>query len=373
MKLLNFLIRLFLQRNKGFSETDVQKQIEEDGDHFTSEEGELGNRFGAANEVINESGQWNTVEGEVQRNQWFDTFGCTVYNTENPIQILMKHKYNIFEEYSERYNGVLANIKIGFGGSPHTAAETYRKYGALLSKDLPFNDTIRNAYQFYQPKPMTQNYIDKGKKWLDNWEFGHEWFWDFSHDNIKEMLKYSPLGVGLHAWKKNSEGIYYKPKWATDNHWTTLIGYVENEYWIIFDSYKENGTFIKHLDWNYNFKFCKRYYLGQINPDDQELQKGKELYSNLKKKHIMVVDTGEIWSVKDGYELYYEFWGTNSDWLQDILDTGLRDEEQKKTFTGISREDFNILKRACLVSGGRISADSETVNRLTGLLKELTK
>ena len=38
-----------------------------------------------------------------------------------------------------------------------------------------------------------------------------------------------------------------------------LIGYVDGQYWEVFDSYDENGDFIKHLAWDHSFAIAKRY------------------------------------------------------------------------------------------------------------------
>ena len=372
MKLLHWIIRLIKQRNKGFSESKTLKQIDEEGDHFSAEKGELGVKFGGAFDVVNSSGQWSTVVGEIQKNRYFDTFGCTVFNTENVIQILRKHKYGSFEEYTERYNGVLSNIIIGFGGSPHDSAESYRKYGALPFDKLPFNDTIKSAYQYYQPKPMTKELINEGKKWLDKWEFGHEWFWGHSHNNMMKMLKYSPIGTGVSAWYKRGD-IYYQPSWANQNHWTTLIGYVEGKYWIVFDSYKKDGTFIKHLDWNYPFKFTKRYYLNKRDGAGiDKVEKGKDVFNNLKgKKYIQVANDGALYEL-DGFNLIYHFWATNSKtFFQKAVDEYIRKKDREGVLTGISLEDFNILKNYVILAGGEVTVDKDTIEDVKGLLNKL--
>ncbi len=378
MVIINWIIRLFKQKNKGFKPSKVLRQIKKDQregkTNYSDLGGELEIKFGGFSKV-NPGGQWMdyTPDGEIQKNNIFDSFGCTMFNTENPIQTYMKKEFGISEEYSERYNGVLSNIRIGFGGSPHTVAESIRKYGLLPYTLLPFDDTITSAYKYYSPKPMTQNLIKEGQKWLDRFDFGHEWIWDFSHENMKRMLEYSPLGVGVYAWVKNSQDIYYKPSWARDNHWTSIIGYKEGEYWIVYDSYKENGTFIKQLDWNYPFGFAKRYYLGQKDPNSAILKQGKELYEYLKKKRVIIIPGGEVYSIEDNYQLKYEFWTTDSKWFQSILDTGLRAKELSGEFIGISRDDFDKLKQACVLGGGGVYANPETINKLKGLIKELTK
>jgi hypothetical protein len=372
MELLYKIIRLFRQRNKGFSVTQVRQEIKRDEKlgkaHYTVDGGELEIKLGAAPQRVNPGGQWLEVEGEIQRNTYFDTFNCTNYNTENPIQIYLKQIFGISEEYTERYAGVLSNIQIGFGGSPHTAAEVVRKYGLLPYKFLPFDDTIKTPQQYYSPKPMTTNLIKEGQKWLTRFEFGHDWNWTFTPERIMELLEYSPLGVGVYAWQFDSaKGVYVKPSWATDNHWTVIIGYVKGKHWVVYDSYKENGTFIKHLDWNYPFAFMKRYYLQKKNSENNSA--GASLYERLKGKHILVVPGGEVYQVAEDNQLIYAGWYTNSTWMQSKLDLGLRDAEKKKEFIGISSADFANLKEAVVLAGGKVVVDEQ----FKGLIDKLTK
>lgn len=378
MKLIYYILRLFKQKNKGFSVNQTLKEIKKDKKlgniHYSDLAGELDIKFGGF-ERINVGGQWTefTPKGEIQRNKWFDTFNCTNYNTENPIQTSIKKQYGIEEEYTERYAGILSGIRIGFGGSPHNAAEVVRKYGMLPYEFLPFDDTLKSASDYYKPKPMTPELIKEAQKWLDRFDFGHEWIWNFSHKNMMKMLEYSPLGIGVYAWSYNgSKGVYEKPNWATDNHWTTLVGYKEGEYWIVFDSYKEGGTFIKHLDWNYPFAFAKRYYVKMKGNYEQTMrEEGKKIYEAQKGKRILVVDTGEVYHVKDNYILEYEFWATSSKWFQDILDDGLRKKEKAGEFIGISRADFDKLEKAVILAGGKITANEKVVEQLRGLINKL--
>ena len=71
-------------------------------------------------------------------------------------------------------------------------------------------------------------------------------------------LRFSPIGVSVFAWVKDTDGLYYKPKGQRDNHFVTLYGYKEGEYWKIFDHYDDT---IKRLKWDYDFGFAKRYYI----------------------------------------------------------------------------------------------------------------
>jgi len=380
MEYLLLLLKSFITKKKGFNPAKELRKIKKDGDHYSAEAGNLEVKFGASFEAVNPSGQWVDFipTGEIQRNPHFDTFGCTVYNTENPIQILHKKKYGYFYEYSERYNGVLAGIKINFGGSPHNAAETYRKNGAIPYESLPFDESITTPQQFYSPNPMQKKYLDEGRVWLDKYDFGHDWIWDLSQNSIKNMLKYSPLGIGVYAWQYDSiKAVYTKPNWATDNHWTTLVGYVEGKYWIVFDSYEENGTFLKHLDWNYPFKFAKRYYLSAKTSEAVDSRKrGEEIFNNdIKKKgrkYLLVKPGGGLYEIS-GFDLIYHFWATDSQtFFQVAVDEYIRKKEREGVLTGISVESFNLVKEYLGNMGGGITVDEKVIEQIKGLLGTLT-
>ena len=127
---------------------------------------------------------------------------------------------------------------------------------------LPFNDKIENWEEYYSPDPMEDKYIKIGKKWLSKHIVKHEWVLNDDYtgkkqETLKDALKYSPIGISVYAWNINDIGLYTKDN-QTDNHWVTLYGYKEGEYWKVFDHYNDT---CKKLVWNYKFGFAKRYYL----------------------------------------------------------------------------------------------------------------
>ncbi len=366
MKFIYWIIRLFRQKNKGFfshkESKKIRKQknkgffshkeskkIRKEGDHYFDSIGQLGAKFGKF-EIIKPDYNWRPeaekITKEIQVINGVETMFCTVYNTENCLQILQQAKYGFYEEYDELYNAKLAGVSPYRGGSPHAVAESIRKNGMIkLRPELRKN--IRSKQDLIID--ITPDMLEEGKKWLDKWEFGHEWIWNPTPQRLIDCLKTSPLGIGVFAWTKNSKGIYYQPAWATPNHWTGLIVAAKpNEYWEVYDSYNE---VFKKLDWNYPFKFCKRYYLSKKNPDS--VSEGKKLYIKLKGKHIITPDSnGEIYYV--GENLKYVPWWTPDEWLQNKLNFGLRDAERKKEFIGVSNEDFEKLKNAVILAGGKV-------------------
>ncbi len=164
--------------------------------------------------------------------------------------------------------------------------EKWRKYGNLLLEFLPM-EGLHSWAEYNSPNPMTNQYINEATKWLNQWEVKHQWLWDFRHDVLKNALKYSPIGIGVYAWMRNSESIYYKPAWAVDNHWVVLYGYVEGKYWKVFDHY---DNVKKKLDWNYPFAFAKTINLRRLNTNPSK--EGTELFDRLVNGYIMRTEKG---------------------------------------------------------------------------------
>ena len=76
-------------------------------------------------------------------------------------------------------------------------------------------------------------------------------------ERLKASLRHSPIGIAVYAWALDDEdGLYFRN--GDDNHWCVLFGYEDEKYWKVFDSYDAS---IKHLKWDYDFGFAKKYYI----------------------------------------------------------------------------------------------------------------
>ncbi len=237
--------------------------------------------FQLPTEILQPTGQWRDfLPGiEFQKKNGLETMNCTGYGTTNAIEILFKRLYGESKDYSERYVGVMSETKKR-GNSPHKVAEVIRKISGLINDELlPFHENIKSWEEYYFPNPMKEYYLNIGKAWLRNYEFGHEWVFkgeDSSKpEKIKEALKYSPVAVSLHLRDIRNDGLYYKSEYK-DDHWVVIYGYKEGEYWEIFDSY---DNFRKKIDWNYSFEFAKRYHLKKIIKVESSWEK---LWKNIK-------------------------------------------------------------------------------------------
>ena len=368
-EIIAWVIRLFLQK-KGYGFDSVATEESQTPEDYQFTDGQLEAKFGAAKKVIKENGQWDIskMNTELQKFFWGDTYDCTNYGNENLVQCFQLNVYGETDEFTERYLSVLSGIRNGFGGSPHTGLEQWRENGNLLYNFLPHED-VKSWAEFNSPKPMTSDLIAEGKKWLLDWKLGHDWIRagliGGMAGSIKNALKYSPVGVGVYAWNLQ-DGVYTKPSWARDNHWVMIYGYVEGEYWLVFDSYAVGGSFLKKLDWDYPFAFAKRITLEKRNLSNED--KGKYIYNQVVGKHIMRSEAnGEVYEVKD-QTIIYEGWWTNSEWLQEKLDIGLR---QSTDFTGISEIDFEHLMAYANLAGIKIEEDKKIIGIINKLNKEL--
>lgn len=207
---------------------------------------------------------------DIQNQNSFESMNCTVYGTENGIQILEKEKYGIDKDYDERTVGIGAGTTQN-GGSPHNVCEWIRNNG-MTSGILKFTSDINTWKEYYSPKPLTQDILDEAEKWLEDRYFRHRWLFKGGTLKSKQDILWDALllcapGVSVTAWKMRG-GLYYKEVGEPDNHWCTLVAAKYGEYWVILDHYDK---LLKKLEWDYDFGFAKQYYLKKKTMNTQEL------------------------------------------------------------------------------------------------------
>ena len=218
--------------------------------------------------IYQPDGDWSNYlpVTEYQLRNGLETANCTAFGTLNCLETLIKRKYGIEENFSERFLGIAAGTRPP-GNSPHVVCDALRDKGIIDDKLLPFGD-ISTIGEYYSPDPLTADFLYAGKSWLDKWEFTHEWVvYPSTKDKKRELingLKYSPLGVSVLAWKQDENGLYTKNKGEGDNHWVTLYGYVYGQYFCVFDHYDDTT---KKLIWDYDFLYAKRFAINKIQSE----------------------------------------------------------------------------------------------------------
>ena len=207
--------------------------------------------------ILRPDGQWNDFlpNEELQITPSYDSFGCTIYGTENIQQTLEKFHFGKTQEYAERYNYNLVKI-VPPGADPHDAAESFRNDGVIPYDLLPITSTFE---EYATPRPMPTKYVSQGI--VHPSELRHQWLWNRPIDKatrtslIREYLQYSPLAVSVTAWKLEN-GVYVD-NGQTNTHWVELYGWIDKG-WLIFDSYFPHR---KVLSFDHQIQVCKRYIL----------------------------------------------------------------------------------------------------------------
>lgn len=224
-------------------------------------------------EVLQPDGQWTNYlpTEEIQARGNFDTQNCTAFGSNAALEIYFKRKFFLDVNFSDRYLGIMAGTRPP-GNDPGKVIEVLRKTAGCIDEMLmPFVEGM-TAEDYYSPDPPTPEARNKGREWLKKYYLRHEWVITPSTpqnqvaDKLKQALKYSPLPIAVSAWSANEQGLY--ERFNDDNHWTCLVGYVDGEHWLVFDSY---SPFLKKLRWDFGFTYAKRIYVGA-----QEEAKQKE-------------------------------------------------------------------------------------------------
>ncbi len=242
-------------KNYGF----VPDKIEVEKDYVFGSYGNLGGT------EWQPDGQWiaYTPVGESQLNFGFDPQGCVSFGTLNCVETLLRRMFDITENFSDRYLAKVSNTTPQ-GNSPQKVAEALRKSGTPKERDWPITPDLTDWDAFYGSIPfVVQN---KAKEFVKLFGFKHEYV-KTTPTELKQALKYSPLGISVSAWRKNDQGLYISE--FPNNHWVELIGYKDKEYWIVYDSYFADGVFYKKLAWDHEFSQAKRY---AVNLEDQAAQ-----------------------------------------------------------------------------------------------------
>jgi len=158
--------------------------------------------IGADEEVLCPDGQWDDYlpEFEPQFLKWAETYACTNFSSANCLETLLRRKYGIKCNLSDRKSAITSGTQCYRGNYLHRVANDWRTTGFLYEEEFPNPTEIRSCEEYYIPIP--QELLDRAKSRLNEWEITYRWI-DTTEEAIKEALKYGPLQVvinnGTHA------------------------------------------------------------------------------------------------------------------------------------------------------------------------------
>lgn len=208
-------------------------------------------------EILQSNGDWSDylVVKEIQNLNQIEPFACVVFTLLNCIEILIKRKYGIEVNFSDRFLATAVNTR-GQGCTPQQACEFLRKIGVVPQEIYPFDETINTEDKFFATIP--NSLFELAKEFNEEWDFKHE-FVNPNEEDITTALKSSPLLISVYAWVSNFKGLYYRPIKAVDNHATTLIYQREGEFRRVFDSY--DSPHIKDIEWKDIPMVVKKFHI----------------------------------------------------------------------------------------------------------------
>jgi len=178
-------------------------------------------------------------EPETQIIAGVDSMQCTAHATIDAIQILLGYKYQDFTEYEESFTSFLAKTS-NEGNNPRWVAQIIKQYGLYPRGALSHENRISEKGDRAIAKHFTRNY-----------EFD---FKEIKQENFAKELATSPIGVALHAWVEEEEGIYGDVG-VTPNHWTLIVD-EDMDYYYCWDSIEPN---LKRLRKPFKFVYLLRY------------------------------------------------------------------------------------------------------------------
>lgn len=233
------------------------------------------NKLGA--EVLQIDGQWDeflpVYEPQAEK---YETSGCTCWGTHNCRETLHKRLFGEEPNDSERFTYILAEVTLR-GANPNNACEVIRNNGVVDQRHLPVPDTYE---EFVTPKPMVRRFLNIGKEWLNNYQFGHDWILTGNESQeqrvikIKVALQYSPVGASVSAWIPNKDGIFIDGG-QPNNHWVMIYGHTDKGF-KVFDSYTHEK---KIISYDHQIQFAKRYTLSKLKKSEKNWL--KDLFTKL--------------------------------------------------------------------------------------------
>ena len=218
----------------------------------------VGTRQLPRNKILPDGKTWDDYlpEYEPQFGDGWDSYGCTVWGTQNAIEFMLNCIEGGQHNFSERfvYNG--AGV-MPPGDDPSRIAQWIRENGMINEADLPFS---RNKDTFYTPRPMTSGYLKRGQEWV--YKLGYEWLWTTPQTKeqrltkIKDALPFGPIGASVTAWIPGPNGTYID-NGQPNTHWCVIFVITDKGY-KVFDSYDQS---VKILSFDHNIQFAERYHL----------------------------------------------------------------------------------------------------------------
>lgn len=164
----------------------------------------------------------------------YETNSCVSHGTANALELLANRMHGRTLDLSDRFIAKVSGTDPAKGNTPKTVADAIRHKWACFESEWP-TDAAKSVEEFYEDIPLNLfEYALNDKK---NYSFGYERIDPPTIDNLKEALKYSPVGISCALAEPGEDQLWYKPIGWRDVHWVTLLRIKDNGHFVILDSY----------------------------------------------------------------------------------------------------------------------------------------
>ena len=207
-------------------------------------------------DILQPDGNWREYlpVKELQAPYGFETYACTVFSILTCVEILIKRRYGIEKNYSDRFLAVASGTK-NPGNSPRTVADFLRKIGVVPQDAWPYTPEVNSWDKWATTLP--KELYDLAKDFTDEFDFRYAIVPPYQGD-ISKALMMSPLMISFYAWRPEN-GKYIRPRGMTDNHAVAMFDETEGDYREIFDSYDSPN--IKKLEWKDEPQYAMRFWV----------------------------------------------------------------------------------------------------------------
>lgn len=211
----------------------------------------LGGATQLTGEILVPTGDWTEwlPTAEDQSKEGFESYACVSFAVLNAVEILMRQEFGEIQNLSDRWLAWATGTQAKQGNDPTTVCKFLGKKGDVPETDWPYDST-----NFYATPP--QNLYTLALEFPAEFEYDNQWV-PATPEAMKDALTRSPLTVAGYAWAQRN-GMYYWPDGALADHYFLVYGYVDGQYWKVFDTYENN---LKQVEWNYPFIQVKEHTL----------------------------------------------------------------------------------------------------------------
>ncbi len=336
-KLLNWIKRLFLQKNFPDGSWDYENEVIDEKDAIYEEV------FGSINFGGSASRDWRKDSPSLEIQSYGD---CVSFSRTNSAETKSKSE-GAKDPDGDDWNFSDVDLAVGSGTSAQgnglkKVAEYARRTGVSLEKDIPYTRNWSKRLKLFNEGK------NKNKYKLGNWSWVKP-----DTNSLKSALEDAPLqiGIGL-GYNWNNSGVIKKPAQYNVYHAIELLYIDEEGKKYIGDSYKPQ---MKVLDKDYPILFAMSF---RDLPDNWRgiNTEGERLHKRLIGKYILRAEAnGELYYVAKDRLIYCIIY-INEPNLEKDFQSYLR---VKKNFTGVSEKDFDKLKKTIIIGGGKVDEKIE--------------